>query len=86
MSKQLSAEKKAEIVAYTKTLISGVMNWYSTGAVDCKETRININKDLDTVLATVLKKYRLKPIKRVLRARSDGRGWFTVRLEDPSLN
>ena len=86
MSKQLSADKKQEIQNYAKKLIAGVMDWYCTGAIDCTETRKNINRDLDSVLPRVAEKFSLKPFKRVLRVRSDGTGWLTVRMEDRFLN
>lgn len=77
---------KKEIEAYAHKLIDGILSWYMTGAVDCKETRDNINKELEKVLPAVEKKFRLKPIKRVLRVWSDGKGWLTVRAESPSAN
>jgi hypothetical protein len=81
--------RQAAIVSYTKTLIYGVMEWYthpSSGAVDCDETRRAINKDLDSVLPRVQEKFGLRKIPKVLRARAEGNGMFVVRLEDPNLN
>lgn len=82
-----NAKRKSEIRKYTERLIDAVMEWYTQGdAIDCDETRKNINKDLDSVLPRVEAKFGLKKFKKVLRARSDGKGWFTIRLEDPNLN
>jgi hypothetical protein len=82
----MSPSKRQEIIAYTKMLIDGVMDWYSSGAIDCDETRKNINRDLKSVLPRVEEKFGLRKIPKLLRARSCGDGMFVVRLEDPKLN
>jgi hypothetical protein len=83
----ISSKRKAAIVSYTNQLICAVMDWYVYGeAVDCSETRKNINKDLDSVLPRVEEKFGLRKIPKVLRARGDGTGNFVVRLESPNLN
>ena len=83
----LPKSKRDEIQAYTLSLVEGVMNFYLHGeAIDCPEVRKQINEELSGVLDRVCKKYNLKPFERVLRCRSDGRGWFIVRMEDKFLN
>lgn len=86
----ITPERKAEVLAYIKHRIAVVMEWYTgpgSEAVDCKETRANINKDLDCILPETVKKFKLKKIPRVLRVRTTpGQpGIFTVRTEKPDL-
>ncbi len=85
MGQKMPPEQVKEALAYTTMLIESIASWYSSGAVDCPETRRNINKDLDTVLPRVEKKFGLKKIPKVLRARWGENGYFKVRIEDPFL-
>lgn len=83
----LRKERVASIVAYTNQLIEGVMHWYIRGnAIDCDETRRNINKELDTVLPRVEQRFNLRRIPKVLRVRSDREsGMLIVRMEELNL-
>lgn len=83
----MKESRRKEIIAYTNCLIDGVMEFYVRGeAVDCDETRKNINRELDSVLPRVEERFGLRKIPKVLRARSRGDGMFVVRMEDKHLN
>ena len=79
--------KKQEVVNFIRQRIDAILEWYVRGdAVDCPETRKNINKDLDSILPEAEKKFGLKKIQGVLRVRSSATpGVFKVRLEKPDL-
>ena len=78
---------KEEIKKFIDEKIHGVMDWYTHGeAIDCQETRDNMNKELGSILPAVEKKFNLKKIPYVLRVRSySGNGDLIVRAEKLSL-
>jgi hypothetical protein len=80
---------RAELRAYLEHRIAGVMDWYAgpkSGAIDCRETRESINRDLASIKLDAERKFHVK-IDRVLRVRSAPRepGTFVVRFEHPDL-
>jgi hypothetical protein len=84
----MSKERWNKVAAYMNVVIAGVMDWYKTGdAIDCPETRKRMNEELAGVLPRVAKHFHLKQREdKTLRARSDGKGFFVVRVEDKWLN
>jgi len=79
----LNDRQRGEISRFIKARIAAIMEWYIHGdAVDCAETRTNINNDLDSVFPATEKKFYLKKIKLVLRVRSTSEpGVLKVRAE-----
>lgn len=83
----LSDRKRSEVSKFIKDRIASIMEWYIRGeAVDCPETRANINKDLDSVFPETEKKFGLKKIPLVLRVRSSKTpGIYRIRAEKLNL-
>lgn len=83
----LSDRKRSEVSKFIKERIASIMEWYIRGeAVDCPETRANINKDLDSVFPEAEKKFGLKKIPLVLRVRSsETPGIYRIRAEKLNL-
>ena len=80
-------KRRAEIKAYAQELIAAIMEWYIQGdAVVCADTQRAINRDLDSVFPELERKFNLRKIPKVLRARYEGDGIYVVRVEDPYLN
>ena len=81
--KTLSSSRKEEIKKFINRRIDSIMDWYTHAeAVDCAETRKNINKDLDSILPEVEKKFNLKKIDMVIRVRSsETPGIFRICVE-----
>lgn len=75
-----------QVKLYLMQRVLGVMEWYTTGAVDCSETRTNMNRELASVLRETERKFGIKPFKRVLRVCSDGAGFLKVRWEERDLS
>lgn len=75
-----------QVKLYLLQRVVCVMEWYTTGAVDCPETRTNVNRDLMSVLRETERKFGIKPFKRVLRCCSDGSGFLKVRWEERDLS
>ena len=85
----LSDRKRKEVSEFLKRRIAGVMEWYCnprSEALDCPETRKNINKELDGIFPEAEKKFKLKKIPLVLRVRStETPGILKVRAEKLTL-
>lgn len=83
----LNDRKRGEVSRFIKDRIASIMEWYIRGdAIDCPETRANINKDLDSVFPAAEKRFGLKKIPLVLRVRSsETPGVFKIRAEKLNL-
>jgi hypothetical protein len=80
---------RAEVRQYLERRIAAVMEWYTgprSEAVDCRETRENINRDLASVMLEAEQKFRVR-VPHALRVRSAPHepGILVVRLEHPDL-
>lgn len=86
----LTQRRRVEISSFIKARISSVMDWYCgprSEAIDCAETRKNINAELAGIFTAAEKKFGLKPIKLVLRVRAtETPGVLKVRAEKLDLN
>lgn len=86
----LSNKKRSEVSVFIKNRIASIMEWYCgprSEAVDCPETRANINKDLSEIFPQAEKLFGLRPIKLVLRVRStETPGILKIRAEKLNLN
>lgn len=84
---KLTDSKRQEIREWIERKAYDVLEWYTTGAIDCDETRKNINADLDWICQEAEKHFHVQvPWKLRVRGTPGDRNMLTVKFEDPALS